>query len=259
MLPSVYKKKNKNRLGCSKPRLTLLSTIVGALLSNAYASISYGKIVDGKELIETSDIDIDTGVKIGKNGYAISVQNSGKLTTEGNVKLSTAGKSAFAISVSNNSSLTITNGASITTSGKNATGINIENSSGSIEGGNIITSGDNARGVVISGENSQFAINNSILTTQGENSNAFLWGARGISAENKGSVSVNNTQIKTEGSEAFGVFTSSGASVELTDTKITTSGKMPMVYVQMGLILQSLHQKASRLLLPATKPTQYLL
>ncbi|HFV5713082.1 TPA: autotransporter outer membrane beta-barrel domain-containing protein, partial [Escherichia coli] len=225
MLPSVYKKKNKNRLGCSKPRLTLLSTIVGALLSNAYASISYGKIVDGKELIETSDIDIDTGVKIGKNGYAISVQNSGKLTTEGNVKLSTAGKSAFAISVSNNSSLTITNGASITTSGKNATGINIENSSGSIEGGNIITSGDNARGVVISGENSQFAINNSILTTQGENSNAFLWGARGISAENKGSVSVNNTQIKTEGSEAFGVFTSSGASVELTDTKITTSGK----------------------------------
>ena len=223
---SVYKKKNKNRLGCFTPRLTLLSTIVGALLSNAYASISYGKIdVDGKELIETSDIDIDTGVKIGKNGYAISVQNSGKLTTEGNVKLSTAGKSAFAISVSNNSSLTITNGASITTSGKNATGINIENSSGSIEGGNIITSGDNARGVVISGENSQFAINNSILTTQGENSNAFLWGARGISAENKGSVSVNNTQIKTEGSEAFGVFTSSGGLVELTDTNITTSGK----------------------------------
>ncbi|WP_213667396.1 hypothetical protein, partial [Escherichia coli] len=70
--------------GCFTPRLTLLSTIVGALLSNAYASISYGKIdVDGKELIETSDIDIDTGVKIGKNGYAISVQYSGKLTTEG--------------------------------------------------------------------------------------------------------------------------------------------------------------------------------
>lgn len=64
---SVYKKKNKNRLGCFTPRLTLLSTIVGALLSNAYASISYGKIdVDGKELIETSDIDIDTGVKLAK-------------------------------------------------------------------------------------------------------------------------------------------------------------------------------------------------
>ncbi|GAB5124730.1 TPA: autotransporter outer membrane beta-barrel domain-containing protein [Escherichia coli] len=226
MLPSVYKKKNKKHFGSSPSRLTLLSTIIGALLSNAYASTSSEKIdLNGKEQIETSDIDIDTGVKIGKNGYAVSVQNSGKLTTEGNVKLSTAGKNAFAISVSNNSSLTITNGASIATSGKNATGINIENSNGLIEGGNIITSGDNARGVVISGENSQFSINNSIITTQGENSNAFLWGARGISAENKGSVSVNNTQIKTEGSEAFGVFTSSGASVELTDTKITTSGK----------------------------------
>ncbi|WP_135386910.1 hypothetical protein [Escherichia sp. E2593] len=64
MLPSVYKKKNKKHFGSSPSRLTLLSTIIGALLSNAYASTSSEKIdLDGKEQIETSDIDIDTGVK----------------------------------------------------------------------------------------------------------------------------------------------------------------------------------------------------
>lgn len=156
------------------PRLSMLAAIIGALFSNAYASTAPIDI-DNTVQVKKEQIDIDTGSNTGSDGYAISITNSGKLTTEGTVTLSTEGdkangvnissnsalnsqggiaittkgKNASGISLDNNSSMTIANGMSVTTSGMNATGINVDKSTLTVEQGDINTSGVNANGVSI--------------------------------------------------------------------------------------------------------------
>ncbi|HAY0068847.1 TPA: hypothetical protein JS251_004020 [Escherichia coli] len=63
------------------PRLSMLAAIIGALFSNAYASTAPIDI-DNTVQVKKEQIDIDTGSNTGSDGYAISITNSGKLTTK---------------------------------------------------------------------------------------------------------------------------------------------------------------------------------
>ncbi|MDN8600105.1 autotransporter outer membrane beta-barrel domain-containing protein [Citrobacter sp. S2-9] len=269
---SVYSKKKKNRLTSFTPRLTLLSSMIGALLTNAYAAPVK---IDGTEQTENAPLNIDTGTTTGQRGYAISVTNMGKFIAEGKLALATGGNNALGmyanndaqveikngatistkgqgaagISVLNNSSITVNNGLSVKTEGKNAIGVNVDKAEISIDGGeistkginatglavqnggaavlnntNITTENNNARGVLSSGDGSRIEINKANITTKGPHTPAFVHGARGVSAENKGTVILSDVNIDTSGSLGFGVFAASGGSVKLENTKVNTAG-----------------------------------
>ncbi|MED0436850.1 autotransporter outer membrane beta-barrel domain-containing protein [Escherichia coli] len=231
------------------PRLSMLAAIIGALFSNAYASTDPIDI-DNSVQVKKEQIDIDTGSNTGSYGYAISITNSGKLTTEGTVTLSTEGdkangvnissnsalnsqggiaittkgKNASGISLDNNSSMTIANGMSVTTSGMNATGINVDKSTLTVEQGDINTSGVNASGVSIL-NGGQATLSKVNVTTSGYN-------ARGIVSSGKNSnIVISDSTITTLGDKkpsqawgARGVSAENNGYVSLTNTQIKTDG-----------------------------------
>ncbi|EOO9976490.1 autotransporter outer membrane beta-barrel domain-containing protein [Escherichia coli] len=246
---SVYNNKKNSSSGGNSPRLTLLAAIIGALFSNAYASTTAIKI-DNDVQVNKDNLDINTGSNTGSNGYAISVTNSGELTTEGTVTLSTEGdkangvnissgskinsqggitittkgKNASGISLDNNSSMTIANGMSITTSGINATGINVDKSSLTVEQGDINTSGVNASGVSIL-NGGQASLNKVNITTSGDNARGIV--SSGINSK----IVISDSTITTLGDKkpsqawgARGISAENNGYVSLTNTQIKTDG-----------------------------------
>ncbi|HBM9793558.1 TPA: autotransporter outer membrane beta-barrel domain-containing protein, partial [Escherichia albertii] len=245
---SVYNNKNSSsRRGA--PRLSLLAAIIGALFSNAYAETAAIKI-DNEIKVNEDNLDINTGSKKGSNGYAISVTNSGELTTKGTVTLSTEGdnangvnisnrskinsqggvtittkgKNASGISLGNDSSMTIANGMSITTSGVNATGINVDKSTLTVEQGDINTSGVNASGVSIL-NGGQATLSKVNITTSGDNARGIV--SSGINSK----LAISNSTITTLGDKkssqawgARGVSAENSGYVSLTNTQIKTNG-----------------------------------
>lgn len=211
----VYSKKNKNGLISYTPQLTLLSTMIGALLTNAYAAPVK---IDGTEHTEHTPLSIDTGKTIGKPGYAVSIINNGKFIAEGELTLSTGGNNALGIYVNNGSQLEIKNGATIATKGQGASGISVlDNSSITVNNGlTVKTEGKNAVGVNV--DKADISIDGGGISTEGIN-------ATGLVVQNGGTATLNNTNITTDSNNARGVLSSGdGSRIEINKATITTKG-----------------------------------
>lgn len=179
---------------------------------------SHGIYIDGRA---TATVTATTIVTAGADAYGLNANVGSGITTVSKSAFQTSGNNAVGVMVHDGARVAIRD-TTIETSGLSAAGVDDRAASLGLQGTKVITHGKSSHGVIAKGGDytgkvPRIDIRTSIVTTEG----AYAYG---VAASKGGQVEVSDSDIRTTGANAHGLWTDNGE-VIATNSTIDVSGK----------------------------------